>query len=377
MTSEFVLIGGGIYGTGTAWELARRGYSVTLLEADEIASGASGGLGKRGVRMNGRDHREFPIASRASELWPLLEERIDSPTGFEQTGHLLIYEDVEANLKGGFPSARPRRDLQNKYNIETELKNKKELNELEPNISDSVVGGLYCPNDGVADHTLTTRGLAKAARREGANIQENTEVKGFKQREGKIREVVTASGEEYSVEKSVLLLSNFNGVQLLRTEFGLELPVWKAYPQVISTSPFEDPPINHLIGHESRKLALKMLSEGRVMVSGGWSGKEEKGSEKGLTVPEHINGNMDVAANTFPVLEEATVEKADASRPESVSIDEIPIIDTHPDIGNLVIGLGWSGHGFAISLGVNEALAEWMDSGQKPQSLSHFSLSRF
>ena len=63
--SEVVIIGGGIYGTSLAYQLAKAGKTVTLLEAGEIACGASGGPGERGVRANGRDY------ARAADLRPL------------------------------------------------------------------------------------------------------------------------------------------------------------------------------------------------------------------------------------------------------------------------------------------------------------------
>ena len=67
---DFVIVGGGIYGCGVAWELARRGGEVLLLEAATVAGGASGGKGKRGVRANGRDLRELPLMRLAYPRWP-------------------------------------------------------------------------------------------------------------------------------------------------------------------------------------------------------------------------------------------------------------------------------------------------------------------
>ena len=61
--SEIVIVGGGIYGASLAYELTQAGKTVTLLEADDIAAGASGGSGERGVRANGRDLRELPMAT--------------------------------------------------------------------------------------------------------------------------------------------------------------------------------------------------------------------------------------------------------------------------------------------------------------------------
>ncbi|HEV8190636.1 MAG TPA: FAD-dependent oxidoreductase, partial [Ktedonobacterales bacterium] len=88
MQHDYVIIGGGVYGSGVAWELARRGADVLLLESGTIASGASGGPGKRGVRANGRDVRELPLMRMAYELWPKLAGEIGAPTGYERIGNL-------------------------------------------------------------------------------------------------------------------------------------------------------------------------------------------------------------------------------------------------------------------------------------------------
>src|SRR5215813_11879697 len=58
---DYVIVGGGEYGVGLAWELGRRGARVVVLEADRVASGASGGPGRRGVRSNGRDVSQLPL----------------------------------------------------------------------------------------------------------------------------------------------------------------------------------------------------------------------------------------------------------------------------------------------------------------------------
>ncbi len=64
---DHVVVGGGLYGCMVAWELARRGAEAPLVEAGQIAGGASGGLGERGAGANGRDLRELPLMRLAYE----------------------------------------------------------------------------------------------------------------------------------------------------------------------------------------------------------------------------------------------------------------------------------------------------------------------
>ena len=98
--ADYVIVGGGIYGCTVAWELAKRGEEALLLEAKAIASGASGGLGERGVRANGRDLRELPLMRLAYDIWPVLHEHIGGFTGYRRLGHLhLIEREVDLAVR--------------------------------------------------------------------------------------------------------------------------------------------------------------------------------------------------------------------------------------------------------------------------------------
>lgn len=46
--ADFLIVGGGVYGMATAWHVARSGADVLVLERNTVASGASGGPGRRG-----------------------------------------------------------------------------------------------------------------------------------------------------------------------------------------------------------------------------------------------------------------------------------------------------------------------------------------
>lgn len=369
---DYIIVGGGVYGCGVAWELARQGAEVMLLEAGEIAGGASGGLGKRGVRANGRDLRELPLMRMAYEQWPTLHEQLDHETGYERIGHLQVIER-ERDLVGG-PA---RAWMQQEQGIPTEVLGAAELCTMEPFLNEDVLGALYCPKDGVADHTATTRGYAAAAERAGAVMRTGTAVQTIETVAGQVNAVQTTAGERIAVDKGLLLLANSAVPKLLAGTCGLSLPIWSRLPQGVFTEVIEPMPLRHLVGHAHRRLSMKVIPTGQLMISGGWLGRWDEAAGKGSTVAEQVAGNMAEAVALYPCLADVRIVDATADRLETESADGIPIIDQVDGITNLFYGTGWSGHGWAIAPAIAQLLAQWVLSGECPPLLQPFRFQRF
>src|SRR6185503_17909373 len=95
-------VGGGVTGCACAHVLAQAGLSVHVLEAREIASGASGRNGGFALRGGARaydDARRRLGAERAQSLWRLTEcylDRLESLAGdaFRRTGSLRLAADA-------------------------------------------------------------------------------------------------------------------------------------------------------------------------------------------------------------------------------------------------------------------------------------------
>lgn len=378
MRERVVIVGGGIYGCATAWYLARQGADVHLLEAATIASGASGGFGKRGVRANRRDPRELPLMRTAYDIWPRLADELGTPTGYQRTGGLNLIERETTGTTGGAVAAEVHANVQRNLGIPTDVLDAGQVRELEPDVSDDVRAALYCPMDGIADHTATTQALAEAARRHGATVREGTAVVDVHRDRDRVTSVVTDSGETVDVGRTLLLLNNTGAAPLVQEISGTELPIWRVLPQALLLNPERaagSP--RHLLGHDHRPLALKRLPDGRVMLSGGWRGRWNAEQGSGELLQENVEGNLRTAAEVFGHLRNVHLESADASRAESCSVDGIPVIDTVPGTSNVIVGTGWSGHGFAIAPAVARLLAQWVCTGSRPDHLLPFSYTRF
>ena len=79
----------------------------------------------------------------------------------------------------------------------------------------------------------------------------------------------------------------------------------------------------------------------------------------------------------YPCLEGVAVAEAAADRPETLSVDGIPIIDQVPGTTNVFFATGWSGHGWAIAPAVCQLLATWIATRNRPALLQPFAYSRF
>src|SRR5215471_12937836 len=91
---DVLIIGGGVIGSSIAYHLARQGRSVLVVERQEVAvepsaSWASAG----GVRPQGLDPAEAPLARAALTRWPTLTEELEADLQYRQGGHLLLAEN--------------------------------------------------------------------------------------------------------------------------------------------------------------------------------------------------------------------------------------------------------------------------------------------
>ncbi|GAA1967612.1 FAD-binding oxidoreductase [Amycolatopsis minnesotensis] len=374
-SAEYVVVGGGVVGTATAWNLASRGAEVTLLEAGELASGASGGPGRRGVRAGGRDLRELPLARRAQELWPELDSLLGAPTGYRRNGRLSLY-DVEIAGTSGWQSLPAKVQAQQAAGVACEIVDRARIDEMQPGIAEDVRFGLYTPDDGSADHPATTRAFAKAAVELGVTVSEHTGVTKFSPDGDGSVILHLDSGDHLRATRGLVIAANRSIPRLLRDSVGLTLPMWEKATQVTFVSAPPEFTLAHQIGHPRRSLSVKTTDEGSVMLSGGRPGGWDPVTGVGTPDPAVLRATLADLAATLPALADAEVLAVDNSRADTSTTDLIPVIDTVPGLGSVFVGTGWSGHGFALAPAVGEAFAEWALGGERPPSVRPFTFER-
>jgi sarcosine oxidase, subunit beta len=373
--SDYLIVGGGVYGCGLAWELASAGFDVTLLEKGSIASGSSGGSGARGVRADRRDLRELRLAKRALDRWPELDERLGAETGYIRIGGLRLVEHEYVGGAGGRVSLDAHARMQNRIGITTEVLAREELAELEPGLDPRVTHAIFVPDDGVAPQSQTTLALASAARLAGAELIEGMRVLGLTWSGARVTGVLTGDGT-HTARKAVVIAANADSGSILGEERELVVG-WSVVPQTTFIAPQAEHTIRHLINHESRPLSLKPGPDGTVQVSGGLRGRWNAELGKTEVDEDRVVTALADASAVYPELTGAAVMFSEAIAREHCSPDGIPVIDLVPGSENLFVATMWTSHGFALFPAVVEALRDWLISGHQPSLLHPFGVWRF
>src|SRR5688500_794957 len=119
VTADVVVIGGGITGGSTAWQLARRGAGrVVLLERATIAAGASGWTGAL-LRRHYTNLPEATLAHQSHLVFRNWEEIVGGSCGYEPQG-LIVTVDQSPQVAQNVDLLAENVAFQQSLGIETE-----------------------------------------------------------------------------------------------------------------------------------------------------------------------------------------------------------------------------------------------------------------
>jgi len=179
---DLVLIGGGVVGMSTAWQMKQRHPSaaILLLEKENTLAhhqtGHNSGVIHAGVYYQpGSLKADF--CKRGSRLTLDFCRRHDVP--FEQCGKLLVATDAS---EYGRMEALETRCAQN--GIDTLRLTAAELKRREPNITG--VGALFVPATGITDYVMITARMADHFRALGGEIRFGAEVKALEEETARV-----------------------------------------------------------------------------------------------------------------------------------------------------------------------------------------------
>lgn len=265
-----------------------------------------------------------------------------------------------------------------------------EIKEFCPIINlDSVLGGLYNPDDGHIDPYSLTQALAIGARQHGAEIYINTPVTHLKQRSDNRWEVHTDKG--ILVAKHIINAAGFYGRHIGKM-VGLDLPLVAIHHQYCVTGSIpefknfkrEIPVMRDLEGSYYFRQEKDALVVGpyegphKMLVCEDWYDQgvpPNFGKELFDSDIDRIVDHLTVAMNRFPPFANADIQRV-ISGPITFAPENLPIIGPTPQLKNYWNAVGF-GYGIIHSGGAGRYLADWIIDGEPPYDLMETDAARF
>jgi sarcosine oxidase, subunit beta len=347
-----VVVGGGIMGACTAYELARAGEHVLLLEAGTFADPRAGTAKSAAiVRMHYSNPEvvRMAVASRAAFA--------DHPF-YERCGWLFLVDEQHAD------AARRNREMQQREGASSD--------EIDPQDfgieADGIAYALFEADSGYADPVAATRFYVDAARREGADVREHAAVDRVELGRG-----VHVGGALVEADNVVLAAGAWT--KRLAATVGLELPLEFPREQevVFDTG---GPSFPHAVSSQADAVYFRPAGDGRLLAGRGYPKDYE------LVDPERYDDTGDAPfeedlqarlQRRFPALGGLDAAGGTVGLYE-VTPDWHPILGAVDGYDGLFLATGGSGHGFKIGPAIGELVAGAVlgrDVGDT------FSLSRF
>ena len=371
---DVIVIGVGGMGSATCHHLARNGLDVLGLERYDIphTMGSSHGI-TRIIRRAYYEHPSYiPLVERAYELWDDLADQSGREV-IRRTGSI----DAGASDSAVFEGSRQSCE---EHDIPHEVLTSEEVSERFPgyDLPDEHMA-LYQPDGGFVVPEQAIIAHVQSAQRAGAEIHARRQVLGWEETpDGGVR--VETERSTYEAEKLVLAAGAWNS-KFTDALDGLAVPERQVLAWFQPTVPEqfqpEQFPVWNLSVPEGRFYGLPVYD-----VPGFKLGKYHHRDEQ--VDPDDWNRDpdaederilRDLTEKYFPNGAGPTMRLATCMFTNSP--DEHFIIDTLPDHPQVVVGAGFSGHGFKFASVIGEILADLASDGDTDHPIEMFRLDRF
>lgn len=377
-TFDTIVVGGGVIGTSIACHLAMLGARrVALLERATLGTGTTA-QSSCILRTHYSVREDAELAHASLRIFARLPGYLDDPeaaSGYNRCGLMVVAPDG--------PRAEALAQtlaVERSLGIDARDLSAAEARDRHPLVMlDDIAHVGYEPDAGYADAHLTLSAFAKAARRRGVAIRENTAVTGLlRANGGRVIGVRTPAGDLHA-GRVICALNIWTGTLARWT--GIELPLTLSRHAVFTLDgpvPYtRDLPVLKDLASPS-KLYLRSYATTQLLVGDGNEGEaiEAPDTEQADVPLDHVVELGAQVAHRLPAFAEAGLA-ASWTGVYDVTPDWNPVLGALPGVDGIDIAYGFSGHGFKLSPIVGRLMAQHALGVPTDLPLAPYALERF
>jgi sarcosine oxidase subunit beta len=369
-TADIVIIGGGCMGTSVAYYLAERGAGkIVLVEREKFLGMGSTGRNAGGVRYQFSTQVNIRFSIFSLDVLAHFEELLGVPSGYRPIGYLFLLTTPDE-----VATFRANVALQQRVGVPwVRYLDADEIAALVPLVNlEGVLGGTFCPRDGLADPNSVTQGFARGARARGVQIETDTTVVAIHTEHGRVAGVVTNRG---TIATRTLVNCAGPWAARIGAMAGVDIPIVPLRRQFFTTDALPQIPRDHPMTIEFAT-SLYFHPEGAGLLIGMSNPDEKPGESCAIDEEFHLK-TLERALYRLPLLEHARVTSQIAGLYE-VTPDAHPILAHARALEGFYIAAGFSGHGFQHSPAAGKVMSELILDGRATTiDISMLDLERF
>ncbi|HWC68505.1 MAG TPA: FAD-dependent oxidoreductase [Acidimicrobiales bacterium] len=369
-TYDVVIVGAGVHGLATAYELASR-WGVTNVAVIDKGYIGGGGSGRNTaiVRSNYLTPEGVAFYDRSVKLYERLAAELNFNVMFSQRGHLTL-----AHNDSSLRTMRWRAEVNKLRGVDSEVIGPEEIARLVPYLDVStaarfpILGALYHPPGGTIRHDAVNWGYARAADAMGVDIHQQTELLGIDVHDGEVVGVTTNRGR---ISTPVVVNCTAGWSSLVAALAGVELPISTHPLEAAVTEPVK-PFLGTVVVSGTLHVYVSQTDRGELVFGASTDPVASYSMRGSLGFCEELAGHV---LELMPSIAKLRVLRQWAGLCD-ITPDFSPIIGVTPVKGFLV-DVGWGTYGFKAGPVAGEAMAELIATGKTPEIIAAFDLARF
>jgi D-amino-acid dehydrogenase len=377
---DAIVIGGGIAGVSTAYNLVREGAKTLLFDRQDTGRATDAGAGiispYTGVTIPYRTEAQYHFTVKAAKYYPQLIEQLGAKqagsTVYAECG--ILFVAVSEDELEAFEQARSKicKQLeQDGLSPESELPllSSNEVRELFPTLAETKAA-MLCRKAAQVDGRQLSQALYQAAEQQGLTVKdagvekliiENQAVRG-----------VVANGDTFFADKVAIAGGSWSPE--FEEQCGVRIPVEPERGQIIHlTLPNVDTANRPIVFTFRHKYYMLSWPDSRIVVGA----TREKGT--GFNSNSTVAGIHEIlgdALRVAPGLTDASLKEVRTGlRP--IPADEMPILGTVPNLNNLYLATGLGHSGLSIGSYVGKVVADTILGKEIETDIEPFNVKRF
>ncbi|MCJ7806501.1 MAG: FAD-binding oxidoreductase [Clostridia bacterium] len=357
---DVIVIGCGSVGNPTAYQLAKAGLKVLVIDRRSAAGQGDNKTAIGGVRATHSDPGKISIGLESIRIFSTWKEEYGFDIEWKPGGYCFpVYdENIESTLKGLL-------SYQKEYGLNINWVSPEEIKEIIPGINpDGLLGGTYSPEDGQVSSILTPIAFQREAVRCGAEHHFNERVIGYLRRGDRIIGVKTDLDAYAS--NWVVLAAGADAAEHAAL-LGIDIPVTPDSHEAGISAPIE---------HFLAPLIVDLRPGPEGKTTNFYFGQNKEGQIIFCYTPKDLffGTNRESQSEFLPVLAGRMISLIPKFKNLLIrriwrgcypmTPDGVPIIDYAPGLKGIILAIGMCGQGLMLGPGVGRNITAMIINNQ-------------